>query len=486
MAKSTLALILVLSLGWSGHAQTRPTTQPSADTFFGLANVAEFHITVLPDQWQAMQPIEPQRPFGLLTARPASRPANPGLQDRPAAPGPGGPVKMEFPWVPATFEYQSQRLEGVGIRFKGNSSYRASVGNLKRPLKLDFNHFKPGQHFLGLTQLSLSNNTMDPSQAREALAYELFRAAGVPASRTAYVKMFLTVPGQMDHRYIGVYTAVEDVAKPFLKSHFGSAKGMLLKPEGFRGLPYFGDDWDAYLPRIGAKGDVSPEDAQRFIAFARLVNQSDDADFRRQIADFLDVDGFLRFIAINGAGANMDSLFAMGHNYYLYLNPQTHKFVYIPWDLNEAFGAFMMAGGPDVQSDLSIKHPHVGGNRLIERVLAIPEYDQAYRKHLAAIISGPMSLKVIDENLKKIEIACREPIAQESAAGVGDWRRSMRFGPGGANKPDIREIVAKRIDSITAQLAGQSVGRIPEFRRGPGGPGAPGGTRPPRDEAPRP
>ncbi len=455
-------VFLVLCQACPIQGQVRPATQPS-DGFFGLDRVWDVHLIISVDQWEAMQP----RGVAATPTPPGQRP-------------PGAPGRLEFPWVAATLEWQSHRLEGVSVRFKGNSSFRASARDLKRPLKLDFNRFNTGQHFLGLTQLNLSNNAMDPSQAREALAYELFRSAGVPAARTAYLKVHLTVPGQMTRRYVGLYTAVEDVGKPFLKSWFGSAEGLLLKPEGFRGVPFLGDSWDAYAGRAGAKGKPQAADTQRFIALARLVSQADDATFRQQISEYLDVDRFLRFLAVNGACANMDSLFAMGHNYYLYLDPRTRRFVYIPWDLNEAFGAFMMTGGPDVQGDLSIRHPHAGSNPLIERILAVPEYDRAYRGHLAALIAGPMSVRAIDENLRRIEAACREAMAREKAAGVGQWPPRFGPGPGGIDKPDIREMVARRVASINAQLAGTTEGRIPESRRGPTG-----GARPPRDNPPR-
>ena len=47
-------------------------------------------------------------------------------------------------------------------------------------------HSVPGQRFLGLKMLTLNNMIQDPSMIHEVLAYEVFRAAGVAASRTGY------------------------------------------------------------------------------------------------------------------------------------------------------------------------------------------------------------------------------------------------------------------------------------------------------------
>ena len=43
-----------------------------------------------------------------------------------------------------------------------------------------------------------SQRLMDPTRGREALAYAVFRAAGVPAPRTAFAEVTLTVPGKYD------------------------------------------------------------------------------------------------------------------------------------------------------------------------------------------------------------------------------------------------------------------------------------------------
>ena len=90
----------------------------------------------------------------------------------------------------------------------------------------------------------------DPSKCRETLGYAMYRAAGVPAPRTALAEVRLTVPGKYDKELLGVYTVVEEVDKPFLRDHFGTDKGLLMKPEGLRDFEDQGDDWDRYKKQI--------------------------------------------------------------------------------------------------------------------------------------------------------------------------------------------------------------------------------------------
>ena len=77
---------------------------------------------------------------------------------------------------------------------------------------------------------------LDPAKAREALAFAVFRAAGVPAPRTAFAEVTLTVPGKYDKEYLGLFTVVENVDKRFLADRFGTDKGLLMKPFQLRGI----------------------------------------------------------------------------------------------------------------------------------------------------------------------------------------------------------------------------------------------------------
>src|SRR5262249_53290883 len=156
-------------------------------------------------------------------------------------------------------------------------------------------------------KLALNNNVMDPSTAREALSYAVYRAAGVPAPRTAYAQVFLTVPGKHDKVLVGLYTLIETVDKTFLKERFGNGKGMLLKPEHGGPLDYLGEKWEAYESRYRPKGEPTTAQQRRLIEMISLVQQADDAKFHQQIGSYVDVDRFLRYVAATVLLSSMDS-----------------------------------------------------------------------------------------------------------------------------------------------------------------------------------
>jgi hypothetical protein len=454
-----------------------PTETAIADALFGLTNLWTFHLRIEPEAWKAMEP-EP-------------------LQG-PRRGGPAG-FPRDYTFVRARLEFEGRPVGDIGVRYKGNSSFMAARDSLKRSFKLDFNRFVKGQKFYGLTELNLNNNAMDPSQMREALAYAIFRRAAVPAPRTAYARLYLTVPGQREREFVGLYTVVEQVDERFLRERFGTKKGLLLKPERAGGLAYLGEDWAPYEQRYEPKTDVSAEAARRLIDFTRLVTEGSDAAWREQIGTFLEIGPCLTFFALQAALANLDSPLYTGHNYYLYLQSQTGRFHFIPWDLNEAFGGFFPAGSAEEQTNLSIRRPFPEGQRFLERLWAMPEHKESFRERYAALLATALKQEQIFADIDAIARVIRPAVAEDESFPAALFEQNLtetptevspegrageprperapggpprRGGLGGPRmpKPPLKQFVARRLESIRAQLDGQVEGSVPRrMRGGPGG-----------------
>jgi spore coat protein H len=465
---------------------------PGKDVF-GLTKVWKFNVELSAKEHTAMQPAGGMRGpggFGPGGPRGPGGPGGPG-GERPAekpADKPGEPARevhkgsgfgIEFPWAHGAFTAEGKTFKDVGVRYKGNASYMASAMALKRNLKIDFDRYDEDNRFHGLKTLNLNAGAMDPTKGHEVLSYAVFRDAGVPAPRTAFAEVTLTVPGKHDKEFLGLYTVVEQVDKTFLKDRFKNNKGLLMKPERLRGLEYLGDDWAKYKDRYGPKHEPTEKEAQRVIAFAKLVNRGSDEQFKKEIDSYLDVDEFLRFVAVNALLVNLDSFLTLGHNYYIYLNPETNKFVFIPWDLDLSLGGFPMMGSPEQQLDLSLMHPHAGENKLIDRLLAIKEVNEKYRKLLKELATTVFTKERLLKDIAAIETTTKEIMEREKKAV--DARKEGGFGRGFGppmmgRSPDLRTFVEKRTELVMAQLDGKSKGFVPGgMGFGPGGPGGFGG-----------
>lgn len=440
--------VFALALTFGLIAPAIAGAQGAGDTatrVFGPDKVWVAHLHVMAEDWAAMLPTKSL--FG-----PVGEPAK-DKEPRPVVPLRGG-FGFDFAYVKGEFEFDGKKWSDVGVRFKGNSSYAMAGQTVKKPFKVDFNRYVKGQDFFGMRTINLANNFGEPSQVREALAYSVFRAAGVPAPRTAFVELYLTVPGKYAREFVGLYTLIEQVDKTFLKNHFKNGAGMLAKPEGIQNLPYLGPDWQPYAELYRPKDEPSASAKQRLIDFTRLVNFASDADFNRSIGKFLDVDRFLRYVAACSVMVNVDSFVGIGHNYYLYLNPDNNRFTILPWDLNSTFGLFPLAGGADAQAAWTIATPYFGRNRLTERLLATPGNEAAFRKHLGELNAKAMPPAKLVAAIDVMQKAVQKVIDKENArkkAGV-----LSLLAPRPAN---LKKFVTDRAASIVDQLAGKAEGK---------------------------
>lgn len=453
----------VVSLGWIASVVIAIATakaEPGND-FFSLSEVSPIHLTVTAEDYAAMNPPPPAGPFAF-----GGRSANSSGRPSPGDPNFGaGNFGFEFKYVTAHVQIGDETFPKVGLRYKGSGTYLMSQSQAKRSFKIDFNRFDAEKKLDGLTKINLHSGVMDPTKSRDALAYWVFRAAGVPAPRTTFAEVTLTVPGKYDKEYLGLYTVVEQVDKRFLKAHFGDSKGLLLKPEGLRGLPHFGDDPETYRPSYNPQSKPGHGDWQRLVEFTWLVNEADDGEFNEKIETYLDIETFVRFLATNAVLASMDGFIGLGHNYYLYQSPATGKFTFIPWDLDLAFGAFTIYGSAEQLADLSIEHPHLSPNKLIDRLLAMPKVRDAYREQVRRLATEVLGSENFENNLASIEELVKRTEDRENTAAKNRKEGGGGFGMMGGmfRGLPLRTFIETRMVSVSAQLAGEKSGYVPQM-----------------------
>jgi spore coat protein CotH len=473
---------LACALAWIlGAYPGEVAAAEAGESVFGTNKVIKLHIKMEARQLSALTPAGGGGGFGP-----------PGGGFGPARKQPEGTHRntfgVDFPWSQCELTLDGKTLKDVGIRYKGNYTYMATSRALKKSFKIDLDKHVDGQKLDGLSKLNLNCGVSDPTMAREAFAYAYFRAAGVPAPRTSFAEVLLTVPDKYDNELVGVFTLVEQVNKTFLKHHFKDGKGMLLKPEGLQGgLTYLGKDWKAYESKYKPKNSPGEAEKKRLIAFTSLISNGSDAAFEKEIGSYLDVDAFLRFLAVNALLSNLDSYLGYGHNFYLYLVPSTKKFVFIPWDLDLSLATWPAAGTPEQLVELSLAHPHAGKNLLIDRLFAIKAHKERYLEIVKDLVKTSFTREKLVKQLDEIEKALKAPMAREARAvaarregrgGGGPPGMGLGMGQFGHSMPP-RRFIDKRLASVTSQLAGKSKGFEPRSI-GFGPPGGGGGFGPPK------
>ncbi len=327
----------------------------------------------------------------------------------------------------------------------------------------------------------------------EVLSYRLFRDAGVPAPRTAYARVYVSVPHLHDRRYFGLYSLVENVDDPLLQDHFATRPGALFKPVTPTLFADLGPDWQAYRQSYDPKNKVAPSQTARLIAFAQLVTHADDPTFAAQVADYLDLGAFARFMAVTVWLSTLDSILGPGQNFYLYLHPENQRFYFLPWDLDHSFGQFSLLGTQPQREQLSLLHPWQGENRFLQRVFSLPSFKSPYLAALRELNQTLCQPARLRQQVDETALAIRPAIAEESQDLLNRFDRTIAgdpvtpWGPGGPDGPGpagpgapggplgffqppkpIKGFVQARWNSVHDQLEGRSQGQtIASFGFGP-------------------
>ena len=302
-------------------------------------------------------------------------------------------------WVPIQVQFNGLEWTQVGMRYKGNSSLSGAWGSCTKKLafRLDFDQFEEeypeieNQRFYGFKKMTFSNGYQDDSLIRDKLGADIFRRAGIPAARGAFSQVYASI-GEAEPVYFGLYAMIEDPSNKMLDTQFGDDDGNLYKPESQWGSDTSNSTLETEFEKKTNEDDADWSDIAGTLDALHASNrESDPTAWRATLEQYLDVEGFLRWYAVNQAMVNWDTYGCLAHNYYLYAdatNPTdlapNGRFTWFPWDFNES----MTEGGRcrdsleliPTASDVSSQWP------LIRYLLDDAVYLQYYKDQLLSVV----------------------------------------------------------------------------------------------------
>jgi spore coat protein CotH len=208
-----------------------------------------------------------------------------------------------------------------------------------------------------------------------------------------------------------------DPNRPFARGPGGQFPGDPNRPfgGGFRGRGGFGGGPGGpgggmfgrggnLIEQMGLKTNENYPDHSVLFQFLEVLNKCPDDTFASEIEKVLDVDEFLRFLAVSVLTVHLDNYIGMGHNYYLY--EVDGKFCVIPWDLNMAFGTFGMGVGRGTSIvDFYIDEPTTGAaaeRPLVTRLLKYKPYLDKYHQYLEQLLKGGFAEGVIETRIDEL------------------------------------------------------------------------------------
>ncbi len=240
--------------------------------------------------------------------------------------------------VPATLTVDGVKYPGVGLHFRGMSSYMMVRAGQKRSLNVTVDFTEKTQRLDGYKSLNLLNSHGDDTFL-SAVLYSHIARQYIPAPKANFVRVVINGESW------GVYVNQQQFNKDFVQENFRTDKGARWKvpgsPNGQGGLDYVGEDLSEYKRRYEQKaGD--DEDWRALIALCKTLTETPPDKLEAALEPLLDVDGALWFLALDCALMNSDGYWTRASDYSIYRD-KAGKFHVIPSDMNEGF---RQAGGP--------------------------------------------------------------------------------------------------------------------------------------------
>lgn len=272
-------------------------------------------------------------------------------------------------------ENRKTTYKDVAIKLKGAAgSFREFED---RPaLTLNASKFNKGQLYHGMNKFHLNNSVQDETYTHEWLCEGLFREAGVPATRVTHARVWL------NDRDVGLYVLKEGFDRPFLQRHFEDPSGNLYDGG-------FVQDIDQELEKDSGEG---PDDRSDLVALLQACQEPDPELRWNRIAETLDVEAFITFMAMELMTGHWDGYTQNCNNYRIYFNPADKKAHFLPHGMDQMFG------------DPGASVLDFPGRIVSSAVMRNPEWRARYRERLTELLplfDPPDKLQKRVESLRK-------------------------------------------------------------------------------------
>lgn len=296
--------------------------------------------------------------------------------------------------IPATMTVDGVVFDSVGVRFKGQTSY-SQVSSQKKSFNISLEYGVDYDKLMGYKTLNLNNCFLDPSFLREFFYLHQIRSH-IPAAKASYVHLYLN--GQN----WGLYPSVQQLNGDFLEEWFMSNNGTNWRadrPSGTGGGPggpgggggwgdgtaalnYLGADSTTYKQYYTLKSTDKTDPWTDLIATSDVLENTPLDQLEATLADYLDIDRTLWFLACEIAFTDDDSYVFKGKmDYYLYWESETGRITPLEYDGNSCMELnFATTWSPFYHAN-NVNYP------LLNRLLAVPALRQRYLAHLRTIVA---------------------------------------------------------------------------------------------------
>ena len=323
--------------------------------------------------------------------------------------------------VPADLIVDGKVYPGVGVHFRGTSSY-FTVRSEKKSFNIAVDYGEDGQRLYGYKTLNLLNGHVDGSFLREVL-YNRISRDYIPAMKTNLVKLVINGENW------GVYINLQQYNKDFLAEWFDTKEGIRWKVGPGKGgaLTYVGEDPTAYQETYQLKTSNIEDPWAGLIALCKMLDEAtSDAELTKNLPSVLNIDQVLWQLAVSNVFMDDDGYIHKGGDYAIYQDVNG-RFHLIPHDNNESlrFGRGGRGGpgggGPGgwswgtLENGMVSPVTHEGNTErpLINRLLSNREWRARYLAHVRTVVNEWLDWKVLEPIIKEYQTLIDAEVQQD-------------------------------------------------------------------------
>lgn len=351
----------------------------------------------------------------------------------------------------------------VGLRFRGDSIRL----NEKKSFRISFNSIDPDFDFHGIEKMDLNAEANDPSLVRSKMGHALYRYLGVPAQRSNHVILYI------NDQYYGVYLNTEHVDERFMKSRFDNNDGNLFICQHSADLTYLGPDPADY--ELEVEGDQVYElrtnekwdDYADLAHLVEVLNQYSGEDLRKELERVMNVQQYLKVMALDVMTGNWDGYAGNHNNFYLYRDQYSGRFEYVPYNLENSAGIDFQGRDWATRSIYSW-NPAV--SPLFTALLQIDEFREQYTSYLKKLADYMVSAAFDGELTRwrqqiSTYVSSDTLFPKDHGFSFTDFEDAMDTGWGGHVSYGLSQFIGLRTGSALAETEDSDARPVISFER---------------------
>lgn len=364
----------------------------------------------------------------------------------------------------ATLTVEDVNYEDVGVRFRGNTSYRVTQNSEKAPFNIEIDYVHEDQRLDGYKTLNLINCMQDPTFMREVLYSNTCRRQ-IPSAKANFIKLVINGENW------GIYANVQQINVDFIKDWFPSNDGTRWRAEGggtggagagnrgggFRGPPqgggatggtqgggvkdgsaaltWLGEDSSLYEAVYELKNTKLDDPWTGLIQACDILNNSPLEELTSTLDSVLNVDRALWLCAFEVIFHDDDGyVHKRGSDYALYFEPENQRLHLMQYDGNSC----MRSNGEQWSLFYREDDPVVP---IMNRLLSIPQYRQRYLAHVRTILNTYLT----EDNLYPTIDAYQSLIEEEVGLDTKKLYTTQDFIEG---VPELKDFILERQSAL--------------------------------------